>query len=132
MVGRRAPILHLHSLAQGGASGDAGQWKNRGNEIVVIVLSGERRVRFKATPAKETPAIIRSLCEHYREVIEAGRVPPLLVGETFAFDFLCIHPFHDGNGRVSVRKVLAQMKKADRVRLAGRGRGARREIVRSR
>jgi hypothetical protein len=72
-----ALILHLHSLAQGGASGDAGQWKNRSNEIVVILSSGQRGVCFKATSAKETPAAIKSLCEHYRDVIEAGRVPPL-------------------------------------------------------
>jgi Fic family protein len=96
-----AVILHLHALAQGGASGEAGRWKTRDNEIIEILPNGERRVRFKATPAKETPAAIEALCGNYREAVEAGRIPPLLLVATFVFDFLCIHPFRDGNGRVS-------------------------------
>ena len=96
-----AVILHLHAIAQGGTSGDADRWKTRDNEIVEILPGGERRVRFKATPAKETPAAVETLCANYREAVEAGRIPPLLVVATFVFDFLCIHPFRDGNGRVS-------------------------------
>jgi Fic family protein len=42
-----------------------------------------------------------SLCRNYREASEDERLPPLLVIATFVFDFLCIHPFRDGNGRVS-------------------------------
>ena len=96
-----AVILHLHAMAQGGASGDAGRWKTRDNEIIEILPSGERRVRFKATSAKETPAAVETFCDNYREAVEAGRIPSLLVVATFVFDFLCIHPFRDGNGRVS-------------------------------
>jgi Fic family protein len=96
-----AVILHLHAMAQGGASGDAGRWKTRDNEIIEILPSGERRVRFKATPAKQTPAAVKTLCDNYREAVEAGLIPPLLVVGTFVFDLLCIHPFRDGNGRVS-------------------------------
>jgi len=96
-----AVILHLHAMAQGGTSGDAGRWKTRDNAIIEILPSGERRVRFKATSAKETPATVETLCANYREAVEAGRIPPLLVVATFVFDFLCIHPFRDGNGRVS-------------------------------
>jgi Fic family protein len=94
-------ILHLHALAHGGTSGDAGRWKGRDNEIIEIQPNGERRVRFKATPAKETPAAIASLCAVYSEAIETWQTPALLVAATFVFDFLCIHPFRDGNGRVS-------------------------------
>ena len=96
-----AVILHLHALAQGGTTGDAGRWKTRDNEIVEILPGGERRVRFKATPAKETPATVASLCAAYREAIEGWQCPSLLVAATVVFDFLCIHPFRDGNGRVS-------------------------------
>ena len=96
-----AVMRHLHSLAQGGASGDAGRWKTRDNEIIEMLPGGQRQVRFKATPARETPAAAESLCDNYREAVEAGRIPPLLVVATFGFDFLCIHPFRDGNGRVS-------------------------------
>lgn len=94
-------ILHLHSLAQGGMSGDAGQWKSRDNEIIELLPNGERRVRFKATPAKATPQTVARLCGNYDELSGQQEVPVLLVVATFVFDFLCIHPFRDGNGRVS-------------------------------
>jgi Fic family protein len=94
-------ILHLHALAQGGASGDAGQWKKSDNEIIEILPNGQRRVRFKATPAAETPAAVAALCDACREALQTWQTPALLVAATFVFDFLCIHPFRDGNGRVS-------------------------------
>ncbi len=93
-------ILHLHALSHAG-SGDAGQFKVRDNEIIEILPSGEHRIRFKPTPAKQTPAMIDELCTAYRRLIDADHVPPLLVTCTMFFDFLCIHPFRDGNGRVS-------------------------------
>ena len=94
-------------MAQGGASGDAGRWKSRDNEIIELLPSGERRVRFRATPARETPRAVRSLCDAYRDLIGEERVPVLLVVATLVFDFLCIHPFRDGNGRVS--RLLATL-----------------------
>ena len=94
-------ILHFHALAQGGASGDAGKWKTRDNEIVEFLASGERRVRFVPTPAKEAPDAVRRLCVAYGDALADDRIPPLVTVATFAFDFLCIHPFRDGNGRVS-------------------------------
>lgn len=94
-------LLHLHKLAQGGLTGDAGRWKTRDNEIVEILPNGERRVRFVPTPAKETPKAIERLCAAYRDLAEVERVPSLLAISTFVLDLLCIHPFRDGNGRVS-------------------------------
>ena len=94
-------ILHLHAMAQGGFSGDAGQWKQRDNEIIEFLPSGERTVRFKPTPAKDTPKAIQELCRNYREARGEPGIPPLLMAATFVLDFLCIHPFRDGNGRVS-------------------------------
>lgn len=94
-------ILHLHALAQGGFSGDAGQWKKRDNEIIEFLPSGERTVRFKPTAAKETPQAIADLCRNYQEACEDSDLPPLVTVSTFVFDFLCVHPFRDGNGRVS-------------------------------
>jgi Fic family protein len=96
-----ALILRLHALAQGGAIGDAGTWKRRDNEIVEILPDGERRVRLIPTSARETPKAIEVLCRDYRKVREEGRFPLLLLIGTFVFDLLCIHPFRDGNGRVS-------------------------------
>lgn len=94
-------ILHLHEMAQGGFSGDAGKWKERDNEIVEFSASGDRRVRFTPTSAKETPKAVAHLCEQYLRALDERTAPPLLVAVTFIFDFLCIHPFRDGNGRVS-------------------------------
>lgn len=96
-----AVVQRLHALAQGGSPGDAGEWKRRDNEIVEILPGGERKVRFIPTSARDTPGTVDALCRNYRELCEDGGVPPLLLVATFAFDLLCIHPFRDGNGRVS-------------------------------
>ena len=96
-----AVIQRLHALAQGGFSGDAGAWKQRDNEVIEILPSGERKVRFVPTPAKDTPKTVAALCLNYRDIGDEQRVPALLVVVTFVLDLLCIHPFRDGNGRVS-------------------------------
>jgi Fic family protein len=94
-------ILHLHRTAQGGVSGDAGRFKERDNEIVEILANGERRVRFRPTTARDTPSAVTRLCRGYESARENPQIPVLLGVATTVFDFLCIHPFRDGNGRVS-------------------------------
>lgn len=94
-------ILRLHALAQGGMSGDAGRWKNRDNEIIEIRPDGERIVRFVPTGAAETPGAVERLCVDYQEAVEQESLPELLIIGSFVLDILCIHPFRDGNGRVS-------------------------------
>jgi Fic family protein len=94
-------IRRLHALAQGGSPADAGEWKKRDNEIIEILPNGERSIRFIAVSAKKTPAAMEMLSRRYRAAIDEERIPPLLVVATFILDFLCIHPFRDGNGRVS-------------------------------
>jgi Fic family protein len=96
-----ALLQRLHTLAQGGSSGDAGEWKKRDNEIIEISPRGDPSVRFVPTSARETPKTVDLLCRNYRAACDDERIPPLLVIATFVFDFLCIHPFRDGNGRVS-------------------------------
>ena len=96
-----AVIRRLHALAQGGSSGDAGEWKKRDNEIIEILPTGERSLRFVPVSAKRTPVVVDMLCRRYREITYAEGVPPLLTLATFILDLLCIHPFRDGNGRVS-------------------------------
>jgi Fic family protein len=96
-----AVIQRLHTLAQGGFSGDAGEWKRRNNEIIEILPSGERKIRFVPTSARNTPKTMDALCRNYREACDDQRLPPLLNVATFVFDLLCIHPFRDGNGRIS-------------------------------
>jgi Fic family protein len=94
-------LRRLHALAQGGSSGDAGEWKKRDNDIVEILPSGERKLRFVPVSAKKTPAAVEILCSRYRAASDEERIPSLLIVATFVLDLLCIHPFRDGNGRVS-------------------------------
>ena len=96
-----AVVRKLHAFAQGGSSGDAGEWKKRDNEIIEVLPTGDRKVRFVPTSAKDTPKAVEMLCRNYRQACDEESVPPLLVVATFVFDLLCVHPFRDGNGRVA-------------------------------
>jgi Fic family protein len=94
-------VLHLHGLAQGGHSGDAGQWKARDNEIVEMLPNGERRIRFIPVKAKTVPKAMQILCDDYNTISgDDTAITPVAIA-VLVFEFLCIHPFRDGNGRVS-------------------------------
>ncbi len=96
-----AVIQKLHSFSQSATISDAGEWKSKDNEIIEILPNGERRVRFIPVSARETPGAMKTLCRNYRTISDEELLPPLLNISTFIFDLLCIHPFRDGNGRVS-------------------------------
>jgi Fic family protein len=103
---RKIPItpetcLRLHALAQGGTSGDAGQWKTTPNDIIEIFPDGRREVRFRTLAPELVPEAMAELCLAYRHAIDQLQVTPLLASACLVLDFLCIHPFRDGNGRVS-------------------------------
>lgn len=103
---RKIPItpetcLRLHALAQGGTSGDAGQWKTTPNDIIEIFPDGRREVRFRPLAPELVPEAMAELCLGYRHAIDQLQVTPLLASACLILDFLCIHPFRDGNGRVS-------------------------------
>ncbi len=93
-------IRHLHKLAQGGA-GDAGFWKTKNNEIIEFDYLGQRSVRFTPLNAKDTASAMENLCESYQNEMKNSQLPVLVISSLFILDFLCIHPFRDGNGRVS-------------------------------
>ena len=94
-------IKRLHGLAQGGTVGDAGAWKQTQNEIVEIYPDGRRAVRFRPVEPDQVAAAVDELCFAYRHSIDQLKVTPLLALACLVLDFLCIHPFRDGNGRVS-------------------------------
>ena len=94
-------IKRLHALAQGGTTGDAGHWKRAPNEIIQLHPDGRREVRFRPVEPDKVPAAIEELCVAYRHSIDQLKVTPLLATACLVLDFLCIHPFRDGNGRVS-------------------------------
>jgi Fic family protein len=93
-------LRRFHKLCQEG-SGDAGQFKKVDNEIVELRPDGPPVIRFKCVKAKDTPAAVNELCLLYRHSLDQENVPPLVALCSLVFDFLCIHPFRDGNGRVS-------------------------------
>ena len=95
-------ILQLHrDLYSFQASGIGGHWKDSDNVIAETDRSGKKRVRFTPIPAFETPDAVKRLCDAYNEAVQQDVYDPLLLSMLFVFDFLCIHPFNDGNGRMS-------------------------------
>lgn len=95
-------ILQLHKkLYSFLPTSFGGVFKTTANEIVEIRSDGSVIVRFKPLEPYETPEAVDNLCKTYNEIISSGEVDPLVVIPTFIHDFLCIHPFNDGNGRMS-------------------------------
>ncbi len=78
-----------------------GQFKTTANEIDMVLESGEKVVLFKPVEPYETPAAIDAICEEYQKVLDKELVDELILIPCFLLDFLCIHPFNDGNGRMS-------------------------------
>ncbi len=94
-------ILALHADLYTYVRGEGGQWKQRDNIIRQILPNGREVVRFVPLPADETPAAMEELCQRMGEVWDAEQVDKLLIINAFILDFLCIHPFADGNGRLA-------------------------------
>lgn len=95
-------ILQLHrDLYKFENVSDGGQFKASDNIIEEEDASGNKFVRFRPLPAWETPEAVISLCTGYNEAINKSGADPLLLIPMFIIDFLCIHPFNDGNGRMS-------------------------------
>ncbi len=95
-------ILQLHrDLYQYSGMGIGGHFKNTDNVIEEELEDGTKRVRFRPATAFETPDMIENLCNQFLREVDRGEVDPLLLIPMFVLDFLCIHPFNDGNGRMS-------------------------------
>lgn len=71
-----------------------------------------QRVRFVPAPAWATPTMIEELCREFDEVLQNEEADPLLIIPMFVLDFLCIHPFRDGNGRMSRLLTLLLLYRA--------------------
>lgn len=94
-------LLQLHQLVYRYHPSPGGRFKPTDNEIVErSPLGTVARVRFKPTPAFETPTAMQALVDGYRHAVEPGTLPPLVAVPLAVLDFLCVHPFSDGNGRV--------------------------------
>lgn len=78
-----------------------GTWKSEDSAITEMDGEGRESALFRTVTAADTPLAMNLLCDAYSKALELGRLNPLLLSIVFMFDFLCIHPFQDGNGRMS-------------------------------
>jgi Fic family protein len=100
-------ILILHRLCRGDIW-DAGRYKEKDGDIIERYPNGRERVRFKTVPAVKTPAFMKELIERWEQCLLEKWVHPVIAMAASNLDFLCIHPFRDGNGRVSRLLLLLQ------------------------
>jgi Fic family protein len=100
-------ILLFHKIARGDVW-DAGKYKAEDSDIIERYADGRERVRFHTVSAQETPERIHALVADWDTCMRDRSLHPLIAMAFFNFDFLCIHPFRDGNGRVSRLLFLLQ------------------------
>lgn len=99
---RERDILRLHEILMSIAGYEfGGQYKTDDNIILEVDANGNRRVRFRPTPANETKQAMEQLELAYMDAKNNANVNQLLLIPCVILDFLCIHPFRDGNGRMS-------------------------------
>lgn len=95
-------ILQLHKeMYQFMDVNFGGKYKDTPNEIDMVYSDGHKEVIFKPLDPFETPYAVEKLCEEFNEAINKYNIEPLVAIPVFIHDFLCIHPFNDGNGRMS-------------------------------
>ncbi|MCL2762628.1 MAG: Fic family protein [Treponema sp.] len=95
-------ILQFHrDLYQFSPAAPRGKFKAADNIIAETDSNGTERIRFIPLSAFETPDAMERLCRSLTEALHNGKIDPLLLIPQFILDFLCIHPFTDGNGRLS-------------------------------
>jgi Fic family protein len=100
-------IFALHRLARG-EIWDAGKYKEKDGDIIEKYPDGRSRIRFKTVSAADTLNYMRKLVELYNDAIKDRKIPHPVLMAASNLDFLCIHPFRDGNGRVSRLLLLLQ------------------------
>ncbi|MGE3844185.1 MAG: Fic family protein [Vicinamibacterales bacterium] len=95
-------VLQLHMMLYRYQPGYGGRWKSTDNQIVERDAAGSvMRVRFTPTSAVSTPQAMADLMTHYQGALDGRLAEPLVLLPLAVLDFLCIHPFTDGNGRVA-------------------------------
>jgi len=87
---------------------DSGRYKEKDADIIETFADGRSRIRFQSLSAAQTPGAMRELVTLWQDQLLHRQVPPLVLIAAFNLDFLCIHPFRDGNGRASRLMLLLQ------------------------
>ncbi|MFZ2961294.1 MAG: Fic family protein [Candidatus Ozemobacteraceae bacterium] len=105
-------ILQLHSMVYRYLPNEGGRWKMTDNEIIETNADGSKRVRFKAVKAFCTPQAMSDLTTEFKAASQDPHVEPLVAIPLAILDFLCIHPFTDGNGRMARLLTLLLLYRA--------------------
>lgn len=106
-------ILQLHrDLYKFSGKSIGGSYKDSDNVIAESLHDGTKTVRFEPVPAWETPDSIKALCDAFEIALSDSEMDPLVLIPMFVLDFLCIHPFNDGNGRMSRLLTLLLLYRA--------------------
>lgn len=106
-------ILQLHrDLYKFEGYDIGGKYKSADNIIEEEDENGNKAVRFLPVAAWETSESMEQLCEAFENAMAEGQIDPLILIPMFILDFLCIHPFNDGNGRMSRLLTLLMLYKA--------------------
>ena len=110
---RTSVILQLHRDLYSYSQGmQGGMYKDSDNLIAETDAQGNQRARFIPVPAFQTEAAMEELCQKFEEAWRADQIDKLLLIPMFILDFLCIHPFNDGNGRMSRLLTLLLLYRA--------------------
>ena len=111
---RKNYILQLHKmLYQFTEERFGGRFKDTPNEIDMVYPDGRAVLLFKPLEPFETPYAVERICEEYDKAINTYGIDPLIAIPVFILDFLCIHPFNDGNGRMSRLLTTLLLYKSD-------------------
>jgi len=105
-------VRQFHRDLFGYTSSRGGDWKSTGNDITQEHPDGTEVVRFETVPPCRMPEYMKTLHERFDRAWTAGGVDPLLLIAAYVLDFLCIHPFRDGNGRMA-RLLTLLLYRAD-------------------
>jgi Fic family protein len=106
-----ATACQLHKLARGQVW-DAGQYKQKDGDIIEHLPGGGSRIRFRTIPAVRTAESMNALFNTWQDCERNRALLPLIAIASFHLDFLCVHPFRDGNGRTSRLLLLLQAYQA--------------------
>lgn len=106
-------ILQLHQILFSFTNAQGGVYKNSDNNIIERGPQGEEIIRFKPLASFLVTDKMIELCHNFNNNFYNPKINPLILIFTFVFDFLCIHPFNDGNGRLSRLLTLLLLQKAD-------------------
>lgn len=106
-------ILTLHKLLFSYTESSwGGHFKNIDNKIVEKYSDGHEEIRFNPPSAFLVPQLMDDLCTNYNKALSEEIISPLLLSGMFIFDFVSIHPFSDGNGRMSRLLMILTLYKS--------------------